>query len=57
MQSESDKHFMPTTFERRWDMNGKSDFLGFTNLISHSSFNLFDVNCAFLAVSDLLISQ
>ena len=31
-------------------------FLGFTELISHSSFSVIFVNCAFLAVSDFAIA-
>ena len=35
---------------------GAIHVIGFTKLISHSSFNLFDVNCAFFAVSDFAIA-
>ena len=35
---------------------GAIHIIGFTKLISHSSFSLFRVNCAFLAVSDFAIA-
>ena len=49
-----DFRFKDSLFEEKF---GAIHILGFTNLISHSLVYLFDVNCAFLAVSDLLLLQ
>ncbi len=39
-QSESDKHLSPTSFERRWDMNGKQhlSFLHLYSIAVHTAF-------------------